>query len=201
MRTDRTSMELQGIQVPVASSFPPKATIKCDGIPAFRNRAARDLACLLDVDDEVESWTCLPLELRHGNLTHSPDVLVTSVSGASILMDAVDVRGAEWIATIAQEAGYQYRAVKKAEREGGWRLRNARDLLRYGNYQCPLGDRIRVMATIDEVGSFTVAEGLSLFREIPPMAGLASLILQRLIIVDLDDALIGPDTVVRRGNR
>ena len=74
------------------------------------------------------------------------------------------------------------------------------NILRYGNYQCPLGDRIRVMATIEEVGSFTVAEGLSLFREISPMAGLASLILQRLIVVDLDDALIGPDTVVRRGN-
>ncbi len=201
MRTERTSTKLQEVRVPVASSFPPKATMKCDGIPAFRNRAARDLACLLDVDDEVESWTCLPLELRHGDLTHSPDVLVGFVSGTRILMDAVDVRGAEWIATAAEEAGYKYRAMKRAEREGGWRLRNARDLLRYGNYQCPLGDRIRVMATIDEVGSFTVAEGLSLFREIPPMAGLASLILQGLIVVDLDDALIGPDTVVRRGNR
>lgn len=201
MRTERTSTEEQENQVPVASSLPPKATIKCDGIPAFRNRAARDLACLLDVDEEVESWTCLPLELHRGDLSHTPDVLVTSVAGVRIIMDAVDVDGAEWIAIAAEDAGYQYRAVTRAARERGWRLRNARDLLRYGNYQCPLGDRIRVMATVDDVGSFTVAEGLSLFREIPPVAGLASLILQGLIVVDLDDALIGPDTVVRRGNR
>jgi len=46
MRTERTSTELQEVRIPVSSSFPPKATIKCDGIPAFRNKAARDLACL-----------------------------------------------------------------------------------------------------------------------------------------------------------
>jgi hypothetical protein len=201
MRTEKTTTEIQEVRFPVASSFPPKATIKCNGIPAFRSRGARDLACLLDIDDEIESWTCLPLELRRGNLVHTPDVLVTSVSGTRLLMDAVDVHGAEWITIAAGEAGFQYQAVARSARERDWRLRNARDLLRYGNYECPLGDTIRVMATIDEVGSFTVAEGLSLFREIPPMAGLASLILQGLIIVDLDDALIGPDTVVRRGNR
>jgi hypothetical protein len=91
--------------------------------------------------------------------------------------------------------------VGREERDAGYRLRNARDLLRYGNFRCPLGDRIRVMAALDEVGSFTVAEGLGLFRECSPMAGLASLVLQRILTLELDDALISPDTLVRRADR
>jgi hypothetical protein len=35
--------------------FPPRGTVRCDGPPLFRTRAARDLACLLDVDPDVEA--------------------------------------------------------------------------------------------------------------------------------------------------
>jgi hypothetical protein len=101
----------------------------------------------------------------------------------------------------AAAAGLAYEVVNREQRERGWRLRNARDLLRYGNYRCPLGDRIRVMAALDEAGSFSIAEGLSLFREIAPMAGLASLTLQRIVSLELDEALIGPETCVRRSER
>jgi hypothetical protein len=131
-------------------------------------------------------------------MLHKPDFLVTYVSGARWLLDACDTDGDPDVTDAAASRGLNHRYVGREEREAGYRLRNARDLLRYGNFRCPLGDRIRVMAALDEVGSFTVAEGLGLFREGSPMAGLASLVLQRFLFIELDDALISPDTIVRR---
>lgn len=182
-------------------THPPKATIYCIGTPTFRSRPARDLGCLLDVDPDVESWECQPLELAIGDARHTPDFLVTYVGGARWLLDASDWDGRSDITDAAALRGFKHRHVGREERDGGYRLRNARDLLRYGNFRCPLGDRIRVMAALDEVGSFTVAEGLELFRESSPMAGLASLVLQRILSLELDDALISPDTLVRRADR
>ncbi|WP_201271923.1 hypothetical protein [Sinorhizobium meliloti] len=42
------------------------------------------------------------------------------------------------------------------------------------------------------------ADCLRVLRETQPVAALASLILQGLVEVELDDALIGPETMVRR---
>jgi hypothetical protein len=182
-------------------SFPPKATVRCTGDPIFRNSAARDLGCLLDVDPQVEAWECLPLKLRLRNAGHTPDFLVRYVTGEIWLVDACEIAGDPEIAEAAARMGIPHKFITRQEREAGLRLRNARDLLRYGNYRCPLGDRIRVLSVLDECGSFTVADGLTLFREVVPMAGLASLILQRILTVDLDDELINPDSTVRRGER
>ncbi len=197
MRIESSSSRGSTLPSVTTASFAPKATINCIGVPLFRSRAARDLGCLLDVDPDVESWECLPLELHLDDFRHKPDFLVSYTAGPQRLVDASE-GGDPWLAAAAAQAGYAYRCVGREEREQGWRLRNARDLLRYGAYKCPLGDRIRVIAALDEVGSFSVAEGLSLFREIAPVAGLAALILQRIVSIELDEALIGPDTVVRR---
>lgn len=48
-------------------------------------------------------------------------------------------------------------------------LANAKDLLRYGSYRCPPGDRVRTPATLDKIRSLTVAEALSAFRECGPI--------------------------------
>lgn len=48
------------------------------------------------------------------------------------------------------------------------------------------------------MGSLAVAEALSALREGRPMARLAALILHRFIEIDLDEAMIGPETAVRR---
>ncbi|WP_245512731.1 hypothetical protein [Rhizobium sp. BK376] len=181
--------------------FSPKATVRCAGEPIFRSRAARDLGCLLDVDPQIETWECLPLKLRLRDAGHIPDFLARYFTGEVRLVDACELTGDPEIAAAAARMGLVHQFVSRPEREAGWRLRNARDLLRYGNFRCPLGDRIRVMSALDEFGSFTVAEGLTLFREAPPMAGLASLILQRILTVDLDDELINPDSTVRGAER
>ncbi|PZM14840.1 hypothetical protein [Rhizobium tubonense] len=43
---------------------------------------------------------------------------------------------------------------------GSYPLGNAKDLLRYGFYRCPLGVKIRLLAALDEMGSLTVAESV-----------------------------------------
>lgn len=45
----------------------------------------------------------------------------------------------------------------------------------------PLGDRVRLLAALDEDGSIPVAECLGAFRETRSMAGLSSLILHRFV--------------------
>ncbi|AWM24856.1 hypothetical protein AOX55_00001596 [Sinorhizobium fredii CCBAU 25509] len=57
---------------------------------------------------------------------------------------------------------------------------------------------MRLLAALDEHGTLTLAECLSAFRETRPIAGLASMVLNRFIDIDLDEALIGPESTVRR---
>ncbi|WP_209439294.1 hypothetical protein [Sinorhizobium arboris] len=103
-----------------------------------------------------------------------------------------------WLSSAIESMGYRYRPVAMVDFADSFRLRNAKDLLRYGFYRAPLGDRIRLLAGLEEMGSLTIAECLSAIREGRPMPTLASLILQGFLEINLDDALISPETVVRR---
>ena len=180
--------------------FYPLATIKCEGSPVFRTQDARDFACLLDLDPEVGRWTCDAVSLQMGSVSYQTDFLVTSTEGRSFLADVGREKPTppDWVEVAADRAGHGYRPVAMSDFADSKRLRNAKDLLRYGFYRCPLGDRIRILAALDEMGSLTVAEAMSAFREGRPMGCLASLIFQGFLEVDLDDTLIGPETVVRR---
>lgn len=181
-------------------SFHPRGTVRCVGAPLFRNQLARDLGCLLDVDAEIISWSCIPLVLRDHDDTHVPDFVIERAGGLSILDTALSASDcpAAWIEAAALRLGHSYDAVPCDQIRGGFRLLNARDLLRYARWNCPLGDRVRLLAALDENGSMTVAECMPAFRESPPIAGLSSLILHRFVEIDLDDARIGPETQVRR---
>lgn len=194
---------LAGYPVPKPPSpriFYPAATVKCVGNPVFRTQVARDFACLLDVDQDVQQWSCVGVELKSGGKAHSTDFLVTSTEGKTFLIEVAEHLPSppDWIPLAARRAGHEYRPISEQEFAGSNRLQNARDLLRYGFHRCPLGDRIRLLAALDEVGSLTVAEALSVFREGRPMGCLAALVLQGFLEIDLDAALIGPDTTVRR---
>lgn len=182
--------------------FPPKATIYCEGAPRFRSRSARDLGCLLDVDPRVASWQCMPLTLDINGSKHTPDFLVTYDTGRMTLLDVVngEERGPSF-SLAAADIGLEHSFVSRRSIEAGPRLRNASDLLRYGAYRTPLGDRVRILALLDEFGAIRLADALTVFREAPPMAGLASLILHRFLSVDLDVDFIGPEIMVRRGER
>jgi len=180
-----------------AVSFHPRGTVRCAGTPLFRSQLARDLGCLLDVDPEVEEWSCLPLVLRSGGRSHAPDFLVSGGQG-TCLLDAAETAPEPWVEEVARREGFRYGWKSADEIRAGARLANARDLLRYARWHCPLGDRVRLLAALDEHGSMTVAECMRAFREAPPIAGLSSLILHRFVEIDLDDSRIGPETQVRR---
>jgi hypothetical protein len=55
-----------------------------------------------------------------------------------------------------------------------------------------------MLAVLDEVGSMAIGDCMNLFREVQPMTGISWMILNRLISVDLDERMLGPETVLRR---
>lgn len=181
------------------NTFYPRGTVRCMGSPYFQDQYARDFGCLLDVDPHVLSWSCLPFVLTNKGRLHVPDFSVKRL-GADELLDLRSPAGndADWIRAEADSRGYQYRVIGRDETVSDVRLANAKDLLRYARWHTPLGDRVRILAGLDENGSLTVTECLGAIHEVPPMAGLASLILHRFLQVDLDCGPIGPDTHVRR---
>lgn len=181
--------------------FQPVATIKCDGAAVYRSQVARDVACLFDVNPSVVSWQCMPLPLGDNETAHVPDFLIFDVDGSAILIDAPDRAFSVDIAVVEVEArknGTRYRLLSREEIYDGFRLRNAKDLLRYGHHVTPLGDRLRLLAALDDEGSLPLVECLKAFQETKPVAGIAALILSGFIHVDLDEGPLGPDTLVRR---
>lgn len=174
----------------------PFGTVRCQGTPSFRSQLARDLGCLLDMDDGVDAWSCLSAELSHGDERHVPDFLVRR-GDVHELVDAGRGPGYLWLEEAAQDRGCAYVLQPPALIQDGFRLSNAKDLLRYARWDCPLGDRVRLMAGLEENGSLTVAECLAAFRETRPIAGLAALALRRFVSIDIDSAPIGPSTSVR----
>lgn len=178
---------------------PPYGGVRCEGPIRFRSPLARDMGCLLDLDPDLRSWRCLPLTLNNGSKEHVPDFAVDR-GNHHVLCDVVPRKGKkppDWAEQAAEQQGYAYEAVPE-EQIRGVHLENARDLLRYANARVTLGDRLRVLAALDERGSMTIAECMSAFREADPIGSLAALVLHRFVEIDLDEARIGPETQVRR---
>ncbi|MGR9449165.1 hypothetical protein [Rhizobium leguminosarum] len=182
-------------------SYYPRGTVRCSGVPMFRSQLARDLGCLLDVDPYVVAWFCLPTDIKTDYGPHVPDFLVDYEDGTSIFCDAVEGEGSPHVTEAAAIAGARYQFVCRSQIDAGFRLHNARDLLRYANYRTPLNDRIRLLAALDEAGSLSIGECLHLFREVAPLTAISWMVLNRMVTIDLDDAMIGPETLVRRFSR
>lgn len=180
--------------------FHPVATVKCDGVPVYRSQVARDAACLFDVDSKVTSWRGMPFNLGTEDQPVVPDFLVANSDGSTTFVDAPDRAPSLDIAVMeveAQRKGARHRLLSHEEVYDGFRLRNAKDLLRYGNQTAPLGDRIRLLAALENEGAMPLQECLKAFLETKPVAGLSALILQGFVDVDLDEGPIGPTTIVR----
>ena len=184
--------------------FHPVGTVKCDGVPLFRSQAARDVGCILDMNPSVTAWRCMPSPFGAGGIAYVPDFQVFDEDGATLYLDAPDRAVSVDVTVIASEAkriDARYQLLERAEIYDGFRLRNAKDLLRYAGTVTPLGDRLRLLAALDEHGSLPLAECLKTFQETKPVAGIASLILHGYVEVDLDEAPLGPETAVRRISR
>ena len=196
-------MEILPFAAQSAASIPtkvfyPQQTVRCSGPAVFRNQLSRDIACLLDVDDSVTSWSCVAETFLHDGESYAADLVVERENCRTIVQaDEQSKTVPTWLASAVHRAGYEFQAQTRDDLPL-IRLRNAKDLLRYARYEVALDDRIRLLAALDEHGNLTIAECLSAFRNVPPIPGLASLALARLVTMDLDDKLIGPETIVRR---
>ncbi|MCK3776665.1 hypothetical protein MZK49_07960 [Ensifer sesbaniae] len=170
---------------------------RCIGRFTARDQLARDVACLLDFEDIVSSWNCRSLQFHNGFDTYSPD-FVAERSHDVLVIDAVGQRRPPpWIAETVTREGFTYRTMSRGDIDP-IRLKNCKDLLQCSGGEVSLGDRVRLLSVLDQQSSLTLAESLTVFQETKPIRGLANMVVGRFIEIDLDTALIGPETVVRR---
>jgi len=198
---EHVQKKLRGIVEATTQHTNFRPTVKGQGRPTFRSKVVRDLAAILDLNRSVVSWSSTPPSLSVGGRDHVPDLRMQDSDGGWWMLDAFDRKlpaDGVVIAKAADQLSHRYRVVDRSEIYDGFRLRNAVDLLRYAGHSVPLGDRVRLLAILDENGSLSFADCLQVLRETQPVAALASLILQGLVEIELDDALIGPETMVRR---
>ncbi|PYF00959.1 hypothetical protein C8J35_101781 [Rhizobium sp. PP-F2F-G38] len=179
-----------------ANLFMPTSTIRLDGQALFRSQSSRDLGCLLDVDDSVASWMCMPAELPTSLGGYVPDFLVCYEDGTGCFIDVCD-HDLGHVTRAAAKLGLSHQVVAPSSFVDSFRLRNAKQLLRYAHYRTPAGDQIRMIAALKACGSMTIKAASLIFREIQPMAGIASLTLSRHISIDLDSEPIGPNSLLR----
>jgi hypothetical protein len=185
---------------PAGHSSPASHTLHCVGPVHFRTQAARDLACLLDIDRAVRNWCCLPLVLRHRGIAHVPDFLVTRTDG-TVLMDASSASvmpSLDWCHEAADREGFRYeRHVLEPSRR--CRLENARDLLAYAWHPIPLRERLLLLACLDEHETLPLSACMQIIRSCHnPIGTIAAMALHRFIEIDLETARIGPETRVTR---
>lgn len=204
MTTLRAHSAGRGVcDLPIYQPYFPTHTLKCLGQPLFRSRAARDYACLLDLEADVVSWRCVIEPIIGGVVPEDPRLhnvdFEVCLDNATVLVDVGAIpEFPAWIHDAAKRLGSRYQFVATSEFASLPRLQNARDLLRYASWEAALGDRIRIQMALEEYGSLTLAECLSAIRDGKPMQSIAAMILKGFIIVDLDEAPLGPDTIVRR---
>tara|TARA_R110001599_G_scaffold243206_4_gene442958 strand:- start:841 stop:1521 length:681 start_codon:yes stop_codon:yes gene_type:complete len=184
----------------------PSGTVFCRGKPLFRTQLARDLGSVLDVDPEVEGWECLPCavpvpENDSGPGFHVPDFRVfKSDGGTSLLVAAPSM-------PVGSKPGYPQNDevcsepcfwISETEIRTEPRLSNAKELLRYAGVEVLLSDRIQFLSMLDENGPTPLSECLRGCRgRTDPIAMIAVLTLRRFISMDIDEAPIGPETVIR----
>lgn len=170
---------------------------RCIGQFAARDQLARDVACLLDFEDAVSSWTYRSLQFHHGCDRYSADFVAERQSDVLVIDAVGQRRPPPWVAEVVIREGFTYRTMSRGDIDP-IRLKNCRDLLQCSGGEVSLGDRVRLLSVLDEQSSLTLAESLTVFLETKPIRGLANMVVTRLIEIDLDTALIGPETVVRR---
>ncbi|MGV1951070.1 hypothetical protein ACQZ44_09595 [Agrobacterium vitis] len=152
---------------------------------------------MLEFEDAVSSWNCLSLQLRHGFDTYSPDFVAERPSDILVIDTVGQRRPPLWIGEAVAREGFTYRTMSRGDIDP-IRLKNCKDLLQCSGGDVSLGDRVRLLSVLDEQSSLTLAECLTLFQETKPIRGLANMAVGRFVEIDLDTALIGPETVVRR---
>lgn len=186
-----------GVTTSVVTDFHYPKFKRCVGPVKLRSELARDIACLLDFDESVSSWACQRQNFQCGFDTYRPDFIAEREHDILVMNVITRRRTPPWIAGCVVDQGFKYREISRGDVDP-IRLKNCRDLIHYAGRDVTLGDRVRVIAALDHEGTLSVADCLTLFRETRPIVGLANMALERFVSLDLDTALIGPDTAVRK---
>lgn len=174
----------------------PTGTVRCVGLPLFRSSLARDLGLLLDLDEEVEAWQCLPraLDFADGDgviVQHVPDFLVHYACGSEVLLDA----GQAGLAPV--DASIAWGVICEDDIRAEPAISNAREMLRYARRIVPLGDRIRLIAYLEDVGATSIIDAASGMHEsAEPIGAVIALVLQRIVRIDWREKRLGPDSRV-----
>ena len=177
--------------------FGPSGTVFCHGRPVFRSQLARDLGLLFDLDPCVAEWSCLPEIVEFSDadgeiVDRVPDFLVVDVDGRPRFVDA----GAAGLRPV--DPSIVYRAIPADEIRQEPALTNAREMMRYVKRVVPLGDRVRLLAYLEELSPITLIEAASAMRESnEPVGAVIALALKRIVSIEWQDAPIGPETPVR----
>lgn len=174
-------------------------TVRSVGPLAFKSELARDYACLLDVDDQLGRWTCGPIIRDAEGEQFTADFEVNY--GTSIEIVTIEGPGKLvpiWLPQRIHDLGNRYRHVDRSVIPPV-RLQNAKDLLQYARVTVSLSDRVRLLTTLDEQGSLSLADCQSINMTVRAVPVVASLFLHRFIVFDdIDEHLLGPDSRVRR---
>lgn len=187
----------KGKPQPPARFFRQPLYLRCVGSPRFRGQLSKDIACLLKLDSSVSAWSCQSLKFQCGTGAYYPDFAVERSDDVLVIDALAHPAPPIWIADAVRTEGYAYQTMSRGDIDP-IRLQNCKDLLQYSGAETRLGDRIRLLAALEEQSTLKVSECLPLLQEGRPIYTLANMILARFIEIDLDTALIGPETTVRK---
>ncbi|MGG6893681.1 hypothetical protein [Rhizobium sp. BR 315] len=174
-------------------------TVRSAGPLAFKSELARDYASLLDLDDQLQSWTCGPIFGNAEGEQFTADFQV--MYGNSIEIVTIEnhtQRVPSWLPQRIHDLRHGYRHVDRSAIPPV-RLQNAKDLLRYARVTVSLSDRVRLLSALDEQGSLSLADCQSINMTGRAVPLVASLFLHRFIVFDdIDELPLGPDSRIRR---
>lgn len=176
--------------------FEPLNTVRCTDDPVFRSQTARDIACLLDVDPEVDAWVTnsAPIIIGADRIQHDLKVRYADRIEYLVAVDSDNPVADDLVARV-QRSGLKLRKLAAAD-IAGERLENARELLRYARWHVSLSDRVRLLAFLEQEWSVPLADCLPVIPGRDAIASIAALCLGRFVELDLDSGRIGPQTRV-----
>ncbi|WP_182084436.1 hypothetical protein [Aureimonas sp. ME7] len=172
--------------------------LRCVGEAVLPTPLAVDLARLLDVDEDVDRWSCRQAST---GVSDRPGV-VFDVHRATetehlLASEHPDAGGDTRDRQPACGTG-RVRVVTQDDIDP-IRLENAKLILPYARWRVSIDDRVRLLAALDEEGSVTLGDCLAIFRNTTrPIAAVASLALARVVDLDLDTPLGSRSRVIRR---
>ncbi|WP_279483330.1 hypothetical protein [Aureimonas sp. SK2] len=167
--------------------------LRCQGEVAFASPLAADVARLLDVDPEVDHWRCW---IAVDGLPFPTDFVTYGDRG----VEHVFVRPEGTTDADCDDLPSGSRVVTPSDIDPV-RLENAKLILPLARWRVSLDDRVRLLAALDEEGSVTLADCLSIIRHTSrPVAAVAALALARVVDLDLDMPLGARTRVIRRAD-